>query len=157
MAFRPFPAIPNRGRHIRERALADGADFVAGACVTTTAGEIDESGADPVLILGFAAEPTDYPGGEDFNPGQRLVFVAESNSTFWITGSADGTTHAEPVQADVGVEYGLTKDATTGVWYLDKAKVSADTPDETRAIVEDIDPDRMLFEIRIVDDYRELN
>lgn len=154
MPFRPFPAIPNRGRHIRERTLADAAAFETGACVTTTAGEIDESGANPAAILGFSAEPTDYPGGQDFNPGQRLVFVAESNSTFWISGSDDGLDPIEPVQAHVGAEFGLTKHAGSGIWYLDLAKtLEADT----RAVVEDIDPERMLFEIRIIDEHRELN
>jgi hypothetical protein len=155
MPFRPFPAIPNRGRHIRERTLADAADFVAGAAVTTTAGEIDESGANPAAILGFAAEPTEYEGGQDFNPGQRLVYVAESNSTFWISGGEDnaGIVLVEPLQAHIGDTFGLTKHAGTGIWYLDLDK--ADT--NQRAIVEDIDPDRNLFEIRILDANRELN
>jgi hypothetical protein len=153
MPLRPFPAIPNRGRHIRERTLADDAAFETGACVTTTGGEIDESGANPAAILGFSAEPTAYPNGQDFNPGQRLVFVAESNSTFWITGSADGDDPVEPAQEHVGEEYGLTKHAGTGIWYLDLAKDDANQ----RAVVEDIDPDRMLFEIRILDANRELN
>jgi hypothetical protein len=156
MPFRPFPAIPNRGRHIRERTLAAAAEFATGAVVATTAGEIDEAGANPAAILGFAAEPTAYDGGQDFNPGQRLVFVAEANSTFWISGGEDddGTiVLAEPLQAHIGATFGLTKHAGTGIWYLDLDKDAANQ----RAIVEDIDPDRMLFEIRILDANRELN
>jgi len=156
MAFRPFPAIPNRGRHIRERTLADDAEFETGAVVTSADGELDEGAENEADILGFAAEPTDYPGGQDFNPGQRLVFVAEANSTFWISGGeldSPDLVLVEPLEEHIDNTYGLTKDANTGIWYLDFDKDSGNQ----RAIVEDIDQDRSLFEIRILDANRILN
>lgn len=156
MELRPFPAIPNRGRHIREYPLEATADYAVGAVLVFDAGELDEAAVNPTAIVGFSAEPSEYPGGQDFNPGNRLVFVAEANSTFWISGGeyeSPDLVPVEPLPAHVGVIYGLTKDVNSGIWYLDFDKSGADQ----RAIVEDIDQARGLFEIRILDANRVLD
>lgn len=149
MAFEPFPALPNRGRHIREYALVTDEDYAVGAAIVFNAGEIEEAGANPSSILGFAAEESIYEDGEDFNPGRRLVFVAEANSTFWMSiGELDSPDIVEVDVAEsmIGDTFGITEHTDSGIWYVDNDKDAANQ----RVIVEDIDERRNLVEVRVL-------
>jgi hypothetical protein len=142
-------AIANQGRAIREYALADDADYVEGAVLTLNDGEIEEAGTNPEAILGFAVEPAELT--HDFNPGRRLVLVAQSNSTFFMQ-ARDAGELVEPDAEEEGNEYGITADAS-GVWFVDLEKTGA----TARVVIERADPVRKMFEIRILDDFRILN
>lgn len=131
-----FPVYPNLRKVIRERPLATDAAFLEGALVVTTAGELDECGADPELILGCAL----HDAGADPDTTICLVALATAESTFVMQGSA------APVEADVGVRYGVAKDAD-GVWFVDKAKVLEAVQ---RVVVEDIHPEREQYEVRVL-------
>lgn len=130
----PFPAYPNLRQVIRPYPLASSAAFVEGAVVLLTAGEVDEAGADPAAILGFAL----HDAGADPDPTEVLVAIATAESTFVLQGTS------APVAADEGVEYGLVKDSS-GVWVVDKT----DTVN-TRVVVEKVYIDREQFEVRVL-------
>lgn len=120
-----LPAVPNKGRRIRRFPIAAGETYVEGAPVLLDgAGEITEAGADPAVILGFAAHDAELTFDPD--PGFGLVYVAYPDATFLIEGTAD------PVVANVGIAYDLNVDAD-GSAEIDTASVVA-----ARLLVEDI-------------------
>ncbi len=133
-----LPAIPNKGRRIRSFVMNVGETYVEGAPVLLdTPGDIIEAGADPAVILGFAAEPA-VAANLEVEAGKRLVYVAYPDSTFWIEGTAN------PVQADIGDQYELGVDGN-GVACLDKtAQVN------NRFTIEDVDLTRNLYEVSII-------
>lgn len=131
-----LPAFPNTGREIREYMLAEAADFLEGAAVLLDGGEVDECGADPALITGFAL----HDAGADPFPDRLLVALASSKATFFIEGDR------APLLSDEGESYGITKDAD-GYWHLDSAK----TGGSARLLVEKVDLTRNLFEVRVLD------
>ncbi len=97
-------AIPNKGRRIRLFPLAPAQTYREGAPVFLDAnGLLTEGGADPAVILGFAAH--DAVMTFDPAPGFGLVFVAYPDSTFLMEGTRD------PLQADVADLRELAKDA----------------------------------------------
>lgn len=135
------PAVPNKGRRIRRFPLAAGETYVEGAPVLLTAGEITEAGANPAVILGFAA--SDAVLVElDPDPGFKLVYVAYPDSTFLVEGTAD------PAVANVGVAFDLDVDGN-GVAEVDTASSAA-----ARLLVEDIyikgDGPGGLFEVSVL-------
>ena len=144
MAVR-LPAIAQRNRTVREFPLDSAATFVHGAAalVDTADGEVVEAGTDPALILGFA----EHDAAADPLTTIVLVAVALPTSTFLIEASA------ALVASDVGKSYGLTKDGTSGVWFLDKAKTGA----SARALVEEVDLTRALAEISILQTNRQFD
>lgn len=90
-----LPAIPNKGRRIRRFPLAAAQTYVEGAPVLLDgAGAVAETGADPAVILGFAAHGAVLTFDPD--PGFVLVYVAYPDSTFLMEGTRD------PLAADVG-------------------------------------------------------
>lgn len=129
-----FAAYPNIGQRIRQYPIATGETFIEGALVLLNAGEIEECGADPALIAGVAL----HDAGADPDTSSVLVALASSEGTFVLQGSS------APVAADVGVEYGVAKDAD-GIWYVDKTDVVA-----TRVVVEKVYLDREQFEVKIL-------
>lgn len=133
-------ATPNKGRQLRQYPIATGQTFVEGALVVLVAGELQECGADPATILGFAM----HDAGAEPDTDLCLVALATAESTFWVEGDND------PVAADIGVAYGVAKDAD-GQWYLDGTDITA-----TRARVEDIDTEWNLYEIRFLAANRQL-
>lgn len=133
-------AFPNVGREIREYAIATGQDFPEGAAVVLANGEIEECGADPVSILGFAL----HESGVDPDPTIVLVAIAKSKSTFWIAGTR------VPLASDEGKEYGLAVDGD-GDWVLDLTETV-----NTRAAVVSVDTTRNLYEISILPDNRQV-
>jgi hypothetical protein len=109
-----LPAIPNTGRRIRRFPLEAAATYVEGAPVLLDAnGEIVEAGADPVVILGFAAHDAVLVE-LDPDPGFALVFVAYPDSTFFLEGLAN------PLPTDVGESRDVGVDGD-GVALLDTA------------------------------------
>ena len=131
-----LPAVPNKGRRVRAFPVEAAQTYVEGAVVLLDAsGEIIIGGADPAVILGFAAE---LAVAVELAPAvTRLVYVAYPDSTFWISGSAN------PVAADVGDQYELGVDA--GVARLDKtAQVN------NRFTIEAVDLVRNLYEVSII-------
>lgn len=134
------PAIPNQGREIREYILEGTAAFREGAAVVLVDGELEECGADPALIVGFAL----HDAGALPLTDRCLVAKATDKATFFMEGDSD------PVLADTGVEYGIAKDGD-GDWYVN----TADTV-ETRVVVEDVDTTRNLYEVRVLAANRQL-
>lgn len=130
-----FPVYPNLRKVIRERPLNAAATFTEGALVVTTAGVLNECGADPALILGCAL----HDAGADPDPTVCLVALATAESTFIMQGNV------APVAADVGASYGITKDAD-GIWHVDKTKLAA----AFRVVVERIYPEREQYEVRVL-------
>lgn len=136
----PIAVYPNIGHRIRQYPLADGAEFTEGAAVVLTTGEVDECGADPALILGFAL----HDAGADPDPSAILVALADANATFIMQGTS------APALTDVGVQYGIAKHAD-GQWIVDKTDVVA-----VRVIVEKVYLDREQFEVRVLPANRQL-
>ena len=129
--------VPNKGRRIRSFPLAAGETYVTGAPVLLdAAGAITEAGADPAVILGFAAEPA---VAANLAPSaERLVYVAYPDSTFWM----DGT--RAPTAADVGDSYELGVDGN-GV-----ARVDFTAQVNNRLRIEDIDTTRNRIEVSVL-------
>ena len=109
-----LPAIPNTGRRIRRFPLESSATYVEGAVVLLDGnGELVEAGADPAVILGFAAHDAVLVE-LDPDPGFALVFVAYPDSTFFLEGLSD------PIATDVGESRDVGVDGN-GVALLDDA------------------------------------
>lgn len=126
-----FPIIPQDHRKIIEYPMDSAAVFEKGAAVLLASDEeVEECGADPAAIRGFAAHPA---AGRDILPTKCLVAVAESGCTFIGTGSSD------PDNNDVNQLYGLAKDSDN-IWYVDKTDTS-----NTRVEVVNVDLLRKLF------------
>lgn len=132
------PAICNTGRHVREYLLKDAEDFVEGAAVMLTAGELEAS--DLATILGFAL----HDAGADPFPDRVLVGVAKPDSTFWMSGDR------APLITDEGKSYDLEQ-AADGVTQVDTAAAG------TTVFVEKVDLTRNLFEVRITDMARQVS
>lgn len=116
--------------------------FLRGYPVVATAGLIDECGANPVLILGFALQ--DFQTNPGYSMANAPTVITGRNSTASIAIANDSTefsgplvngnnTIIAPVAADLGASYGFTK--YTNVWYIDKSKTAANA----RAIITEID------------------
>lgn len=113
-----LPAIPNTGRRIRRFPLESAASYVEGAVVLLDGnGEIIEAGADPAVILGFAAHDAVLLE-LDPDPGFALVFVAYPDSTFFLEGLSD------PIATDVGESRDVGVDGN-GVALVDTASGAA--------------------------------
>lgn len=120
-----LPAIPNKGRRIRRFPLAAAETYVEGAPVLLdAAGAVAEAGADPAVILGFAAHDAELTFNPD--PGFVLVYVAYPDATFLMQGTAN------PLATHIGEEFELAVDGD-GV-----AEVDIATQVANRFLVEDI-------------------
>lgn len=133
-------AIPETGRQLRLYPLDAAATFPEGAVVVLVGGEVEEGGADPAVILGFAQ----HAAGDYVEASKGLVALATAEATFWVEGDR------APAAADIGAEYGFAVDGD-GDWYLDTTEVV-----NTRAVVQDIDETRSLFLIRVLAANRQL-
>lgn len=122
-----LPAIPNKGRRLRRFPLAAAQTYVEGAPVLLdAAGAIIEAGADPAVILGFAAHDAVLTR-IDPDPGFALVYVAYPDATFLMEGIG-----GNPLATHVGESFELAVDAN-GVAAVDVATQVAN-----RLRVEDI-------------------
>lgn len=128
-------AEPHFHRKIMQYTVDSAATFKDGAAVLLASDEeIEECGADPAAILGFAAEEAT----KDPETGKVLVHVADELCTFWMEGDND------PVAGDLNQTYGIAKDAD-GIWYVD----GTDTTN-TRVYVHDIDIPRKLYRVSVL-------
>lgn len=127
--------------------------FIRGAAVVSTAGLIDECGADPLLIKGFALAGADTAPGfqaanspATFTGREENVSVALANSVTEFMGRLTNNSNVTvaPVAADNDAEYGLTKQAN-GEWTVDQSKVGA----SARVKISGIDTinNRVLFKV----------
>lgn len=112
-----FPATPAWDGESSVREYIEGAaqTFKLGAAVLLTANLIVECGADPAAILGFAQ----YNATKDVPITKSKVAVASESQKFWMAPLAGQTL----VAADIGVSYGITKDADS-VWKVDRTKTA---------------------------------
>lgn len=137
-----FTGIPNKGRDVKEYPLNDGETFIEGALVLLDADEeVAECGADPAAVLGLSlGDAGNLPRDE-----HALVALAKSDSTFLMPGDDD------PTEDDINQEYGAAVDGD-GVWYVDGT-------DTTNIVfyVEDVDTDRNLYEVKIVEAARQIS
>lgn len=88
----------------------------------------------------FESSAVNIPRGAPFSTGQTLLAAATQETIF--IGQVDnanfsGGGSATPLQADIGVQYGLTVDAG-GHWYVDKNKSTVGT--NTVVVIVGIDP-----------------
>lgn len=134
------PAFPNKGRRIKGYGTGAAQSFLEGAVVLIAAGLVTEAAADPAAIAGFAA----HAAGADPDPTKQLIYMAGEGSTFFIEGDR------APAITDIGVNYGLVKDAD-GIWIVDTTEVA-----NTRITVEDVDLTRGLYEVTIIPANRQL-
>lgn len=135
-----IPIFANTGEEIREYPLPTAAAYVEGAAVVLTSAEAAECGADPALILGFAM----HDAGALPNATRVLVSLAQAKTTFLGQGSR------APLVSDVGVAYGIAKDAD-GIWHVDCTDTTA-----TRVRIEKVDLSRGFFEFIVLAANRQL-
>lgn len=136
-------AIPNKNTVIRSYPIADAEEWLTGAIISLTAGEIsEEAGTDPTPFLGFAAH--DVPLDVDIYDGKGMVYCAYPTSTFWLSPSTGAF-----VQTDEGKKYGLV--LVSGVATVDRTDTTA-----VRVYVERVDLDRNLAECSILGGHRQL-
>lgn len=121
-AIRPItPVIRNESYRYVTYPLADSQTFKKGAAVLlNTDGKVEECGADPALILGFAtADAADYAWEDDtFGTVAPSVPVALATGVF--RGTLEGTYDAD---GHISVDFGVVKDAT-GYWTVDETDES---------------------------------
>lgn len=121
--------------------------FKRGAPVVATAGEIDECGANPALILGVANEDAlSGPGHEPANSSKvlqvtgldyRTSITMADRQTIFVGELVNGDdVTIAPADADREAEYGITKPASG--WAVDKGNAN------DRVHVVDIDIDNKL-------------
>jgi hypothetical protein len=117
-AIRPItPVFRNEAYRFVTYPVKDAEDFEKGAAVLLNDdGEIEECGADPALVLGFALAGTDdYEWKDDtFGNVKPSIPVALADQTF--RGTLEGTYDAD---GHISVDFGLVKDAT-GYWTVDE-------------------------------------
>jgi hypothetical protein len=100
--------------YVRSYPEAAAQTFKRGEFVTLTAGKVTLCGANPALIQGVAAQ--DATGVTD-----TPIKVYEANSDSVFVASLIGT----GVITDVGVRYGVVRDATTQSWGIDRSNTTA--------------------------------
>lgn len=109
--------------------------FKQGAVLVLSSGLVDEGGANPTGWVGIAMQDADSAPGfsQANNPTvstgrEQFVTVAKANRNTIFRGKLtnNSSTFITPVQADIGVSYGVTKYTIGGqvIWTVDKAKVS---------------------------------
>lgn len=138
-----LPVTPDaRSRNLRQFNQDSAAAFKVGAAVVLAADEeIEECGADPALIRGFAATAA---GLDPESATKCLVACCDQGEKFWITGDND------PVAGDVNQSYGITEDAD-GIWHLDGTKTAGDA----RLYVHAVDIDRKSYLVSVLEANRQ--
>lgn len=121
--IRPFgeqyntPSTRFKTPHVEESE-----SFLVGAVVTLDGGYTVEAGTNPTNILGVAtADAGSYDWQRDTHGFvEPSIPVALADEVF--RGTLLGTFSRDD---DLGAEYGITKDSTTGYWVVDKTKTGA--------------------------------
>ena len=115
------PVIRNESYRFVTPPLAAAQDFVKGAPAFLDDGLVEEAGTNPALILGFFTADADQYDWKEDTLGKVTPAVPVALATHTFRGTLKGTYDPE----DIGATFGLTKDATTGIWYVDLAKSSS--------------------------------
>lgn len=137
-----FPALPATVQDFATAEYTEGAaqSFKLGAAVVLDGSQlVTECGADPALILGFAA----HPAGKNIPATKDLIWKASEGQKFWMAGTSN------PVYADNNVKFGIVKDAN-GIWTVDKTDVV-----NTRVYTHAIDTDRNLYLVSVLEANRQ--
>lgn len=124
-------------------------------------GLIAECGANPASVFGVAASPpASYPGYQAANSPAVVtgrsdhtpIFVANSQTVYSGRGINGATDPAIPVQANIGVQYGVT--TVGGIWVIN----IADTMNKVVQITGiDADPNMNIFFFKIIPSVRQAN
>ncbi len=129
-------AIPYENREIKEFPLKAAESFLDGALVLMTSNEVLECSADPAAVLGISVEgPVNLL---EVTKTKARVAMATPQATFHMSGTRD------PAVTDIGVQYGVVKDAD-GIWTVDFADVV-----NLVVVVENVDLDRNLSTVRFL-------
>lgn len=127
MALTPFSIYRPAGLGTRSRVLTKAAatNFKRGAPVIRTAGLAVEAGADPALntVEGVSQSDMATSGyGSTDCPVSQI-----DNGDTWIGSVDDSGSFGTGVSAvaQKGTRYGIAKDATSGLWYIDIADTTA--------------------------------
>ena len=121
MALTPFQPYRPNGLSVKTSYLPKAAatDFKGGAPIITSSGLATEAGSDPALntVMGVAQHNAALSGY-----GSTDCFMDRIDNGDMFEGSVDksgtfgtGTTAA----SQRGTRYGIAKDATSGLWYVD--------------------------------------
>lgn len=137
------PATQSAGRRDNiQLPIKAGQTYKTGAFVFLDATpELNECGADPASIYGISEEPA---GKNPVDATKGIVGRATEAARWWIQCSAD------PVAANLGILYGIAKDAD-GIWYCDFTDVV-----NTRVYVHQVDVDTKRVEISVKEANRQV-
>jgi hypothetical protein len=124
--------------------------FKRGAGVYLLNGYLTVSAAASIYV-GFAAE--DAHNGATAGLYSCAVYIAES-TTIFRGNISSGASDATLVQADVGRQFGLYVDSTTGQWWVDRAGTSRVIVQELVDNVGDVNG-KVLF--KVMGKYRQLD
>lgn len=140
-----------------------GQSFLTGALVLTDAtGQLIECSANPTVVLGVALEPVASHPGYDLPNASRTnalvqgatqevsVAIADTEQEFSCRGVNGGTDPVTPVQADIGVQYGVSK--VSNDWVLNQA----DTVNVV-VVVTDIRTDDNVFLVKVLRTVQQAN
>lgn len=133
--------------------------FLRGYPVVETAGLLDECGANPPLIYGFALQ--DNQSNPGYSAANNPATFTGRNNTASVAIANDSTefmgplvngnnTIVAPANTDNGAQYGFTK--YTGIWYIDKLKVGANA----RAVITGVDIINQVVFFKILKAYQQL-
>lgn len=135
----PVPAAGNRDNIYLP--VKNNQTFKEGAFVVLDGTpEVNECGADPASIYGIASGGCASAGvtRDPQDTTKVIVHKAFEGQKFWMDGSSN------PAITDVGVSYGIAKDAD-GYWYVDKTDAV-----NTRVYVHQVDLDMNRFLVSIL-------
>ena len=94
--------------------------YKAGAPLVNDTGQVEECGADPTNLVGFALH--DASGVEN---SDVMFVVPREDDEIEATLTTSAFAYAL-LGTELENRYGLAKDATTGFWYIDQAETTAD-------------------------------
>lgn len=95
--------------------------FKKGAPLVLTVGYLNECGADPALIIGFATR--DGQDGTAAGDKTQTVELASPDTVF-EGNIGDGSDAAVTAATDRGKAYGIAKRSADGKWYVDNSDTS---------------------------------
>lgn len=127
MALTPFSVYRPAGLSVRTRVLPKAAatNYKAGDPIILTTGLAVEAGADPALntVLGVAQANAILTG---YGSTTCMVSAIDISDT-WVGSVDDSGAFGTGISAIAqrGVRYGIARDATSGLWYIDIADTTA--------------------------------
>lgn len=137
------PAVQSAGRRDNiQLPIKTGETYLTGALVVLDGTpELTECGADPASIYGVSEEPA---GKNPVDATKGIVGRATEQARWWFPCSA------APAAANVGVEYGVAKDAN-GIWYVDFTDVV-----NVAVYVHQVDTDTSRVEVSFIESVRQV-